>query len=205
MVKEGAVFIARPSKENRQLVLKRPRVLDRFQGRVFKGKVKEKVTGCVISLSMTLCLVDGEVTGWCHRGSRHQSSGSSWSGGYVYVVSIQLLLPSGRGFSICKATLECISDTCLLSMFFRKDKRVCDSTIWLIYCLNFYQFSWPKCYLLLLPVHILPIICDSGEAWESKAFLQTRGKWRTWQGARGWSVLGRPHGVLLSYTMNLAS
>ena len=62
-MKEGAVFIARPSKENRQLVLKRPRVLDRFQGRVFKGKVKEKVTGCVISLSTTLCLVDGEVTG----------------------------------------------------------------------------------------------------------------------------------------------
>ena len=35
-----------PSKENRQLMLKRPKFPSGFQGRVFKGEVE----GCVISL-----------------------------------------------------------------------------------------------------------------------------------------------------------
>ena len=38
-----------PSKENGQLMLKRPKVPDGFQGRVFKGKVRERVSGCMIS------------------------------------------------------------------------------------------------------------------------------------------------------------
>ena len=45
MVKEGAAFIASPSKEYRQLMLKRPELFDGFQGRVFKGKVRETVAG----------------------------------------------------------------------------------------------------------------------------------------------------------------
>lgn len=42
--------------------------------------------------------------------------------------------------------------------------------------------------ILLLPVHISSIInswasfCDSGEAWETKAFLQTRGRQKIWRG-----------------------
>ena len=39
-----------PSKENGQLTLKRPELLEGFQGRVFKGKVRESIKGCVISL-----------------------------------------------------------------------------------------------------------------------------------------------------------
>ena len=42
------VLKVRPSKENWQLMLKRPELLDGFQGGVFKGKVKEKVAGYLI-------------------------------------------------------------------------------------------------------------------------------------------------------------
>ena len=47
-MKESVTFIAPPSKESRQLVLKRPKFLDGFQGKVFKDRVREGVVGCVI-------------------------------------------------------------------------------------------------------------------------------------------------------------
>ena len=38
-----------PSKESRQLVLRRPDLPKGFQGQVFKDRVREGVVGCVIS------------------------------------------------------------------------------------------------------------------------------------------------------------
>ena len=76
---------------------------------------------------------------------------------------------------------------------------------WSIYCINYHCFLWPNCYFLFLLLLHVPIIlainswvrfCNSGEAWKTKAFLQTRDRQRTW----GRSVLGRPHRVPLSYS-----
>ena len=52
-------------KENKPLMLKRPKLPNDFEGRVFKDSVRERVTGYVISLYSILWLVDGEVTCWC--------------------------------------------------------------------------------------------------------------------------------------------
>ena len=38
------------SKENGKLMLKRPKLPDGIQGRVFKDKVRERVSRCIISL-----------------------------------------------------------------------------------------------------------------------------------------------------------
>ena len=57
------------------------------------------------------------------------------------------------------------------------------------------------CMFTFFPSLILePGFCDSKEAWETTAFLHTRGRQRAWVEGGGWlSVLGRAYGVLLSY------
>ena len=87
VVKESTVYCKAPSKENRHLMLKRPKPLDGFQGRVFKDSVRERVPGCAISSCTVLWLADGEVTGWCFRNLSYQPSSSNLSGAYVLVVS----------------------------------------------------------------------------------------------------------------------
>lgn len=57
-----------PNKTYGWLILKRPKHPGKFQRRVFKGKLKERVTGCVISWYTMLWLMDGEVTRCCHKG-----------------------------------------------------------------------------------------------------------------------------------------
>ena len=83
-----------PSKESWQLVLKRPKHPDGFQGKVFKTRVREWVAGCVISSRTFFCVIGGEVMVSQH----HQPSGSSWSGVYVLVGSIQLTSSTSWGF-----------------------------------------------------------------------------------------------------------
>ena len=78
-------------------MLKRPELPEGFQGRVFKGKMKERVVGCMISSCSILWLVEGEVTG-CFGNLHHQSSGSNQSGVYVLVVSMQLTSSTWWGF-----------------------------------------------------------------------------------------------------------
>ena len=46
-----------PNKENGHLMLKRPKLPYDFWGRVFKGKVEERVSGCLISLWRLFSLV----------------------------------------------------------------------------------------------------------------------------------------------------
>lgn len=41
VLKESAVFVARPNKEYGQLIFNSPELSDGFQGKVFKGKVRE--------------------------------------------------------------------------------------------------------------------------------------------------------------------
>ena len=52
-----SVYCRVPSKENRQLMLKRPKLPDGFQGRGFKGSVREGTAGYMISLCKILRLV----------------------------------------------------------------------------------------------------------------------------------------------------
>lgn len=68
------------------------------------------------------------------------------------------------------------------------------TAVWLTDCLNSYRFFCPNCcfcyYMFTsFPSLILkPGFCDLEEAWEATAFLQTRGKPRSW--GRGLSSEG---------------
>ena len=75
-----------PSRENGWLMLKRPKLPKGFQGRDFKGKLKERVAECLISSWIFFWLVGGEVTGWYLASYQHQPFGFDWSGFYLYVV-----------------------------------------------------------------------------------------------------------------------
>ena len=48
-----------------------------FLGRIFKVRVRERLTECVVSLGTILWLVDGEVTRWWFENLNHQHSGSN--------------------------------------------------------------------------------------------------------------------------------
>ena len=64
-----------PSKKSRSLVLRRPGLLGGFQGRDFKDRIRECLSGTVISSWTFFWLVGGEVSGSQH----HQPSDSNWS------------------------------------------------------------------------------------------------------------------------------
>ena len=59
-----------PRRESGATVAPKPWTPDGFQGRTSKGQVREVVAGLwsVLSSCTVLWLLDGEVTGWCHRG-----------------------------------------------------------------------------------------------------------------------------------------
>ena len=67
-------------------------LLEWFQESIFKGHVVGEEgagRGChrhVINSCIILCLVDGEVTGWCHSSYHYQSLGASRSRDYVLTV-----------------------------------------------------------------------------------------------------------------------
>lgn len=101
-------------------------------------------------------------------------------------------LPSGGGFSTCKTTQGCTSDTAIHVLQGGTKDSV--ATIRLIVKL----LPVPLTQLLLfsLPVHTLSVILESGfcvseEAWETTGILQTRGRQKT---RERWSVLGKPQG-----------
>lgn len=83
VVKEHTRFIARSSrvssKENRQLVLKRPELPSGSQGRVFKDGGGLRVVGCVIKSWTFFWLAGGEVI-W---NQQHQPTGPNQSAVYV--------------------------------------------------------------------------------------------------------------------------
>ena len=79
-----------PSKESRQLVLKRPDVPSGFQGKVFKRQGEVEGHKMCDHSSDWLVVRTGS--------QRHQPSGSSWSGVYLLVVSIQLTSSTWWGF-----------------------------------------------------------------------------------------------------------
>lgn len=64
VVRKVQHYCRTPSRENGWLMLKRPKLPKGFQGRDFKGKLKERVAECLISSWIFFWLVGGEVTGW---------------------------------------------------------------------------------------------------------------------------------------------
>lgn len=114
VVKENIAFIAScpkwsPSKENWQLMLKRPKILNGFQRRDFKSKMRERVVGCVINSGLVIWLVvDGEVTGWCVSEISVINLLVQPVWGYVLLVNMQLTSSAWwkgvEAFSISKRT-----------------------------------------------------------------------------------------------------
>ena len=49
VMKANVAFITRPGKENWWQCSKKSELPNGFQGRIFKGKLRERVAGCVIS------------------------------------------------------------------------------------------------------------------------------------------------------------
>ena len=85
------------------------------------------------------------------------------------------------GFSICKMTQECVLDTTIDVLLGGTEDSM--TAIWLIYCLNCYQCSWPNCYFCFYMFTSLipqPGFCGSGDALKTRVFLQPRGRQRTW-------------------------
>ena len=94
-MKRSAEFIGEyQTRSPGQLVFKRPELTKGFQGEVFKDRVREGIVGCVISSRTFFCVIGGEVMVSQH----HQPPGSSWSGVYVLVGSIQLTSSTSWGF-----------------------------------------------------------------------------------------------------------
>ena len=114
VVKENIAFIAScpkwsPSKENWQLVLKRPQILNGFQKTDFKSKMRERLVGCVFNSGLVIwSVVDGEATGRCVSGISVIDLLVQPVWGYVLLVNMQLTSSTwwkGVGaFSICKRT-----------------------------------------------------------------------------------------------------
>ena len=102
----------------------------------------------------------------------------SWS-------SYNYLLPSSVGFNTCKTIQECASDTVICVLW--GELKI----LWLCYMTDLLFKLLP---VLLAPLLFFVIMCSHfpnhnswakflwlrKEAWETKAFLQTRCKWKTW-------------------------
>ena len=80
------------------------------------------------------------------------------------------------------------------------------TAIWLIYCLNCRQFSWPNCYFCHYKITYLRSLilesgfCGSGESWETKLFYRQEAGRALWgQGESGDLAQEDPHRVLLHY------
>ena len=109
---------------NGQLMLKRPRLLDGFQGRTFKGNICGE--GC--SVWTFLWLVGGQVTGWCFWNLNHQPSGSRQSSVYLLVVHVVTILhpwSRGWGFLASAENSKICTDRCTYQL-----RRNQDSVLW---------------------------------------------------------------------------
>ena len=90
----------------------------------------------------------------------------------------------GQVSAYVKQLRKCASDTVIKVL--QRGTKDSVNVIWLTYCLTSYQFSCPNhCFCLYVFTSfqssiLEPGFCDSGEAWETTAILQTRDRQRTW-------------------------
>ena len=143
--------------------------------------------GCVISSWKFFWLVGGEAI----RSQHHQSYGSNRSGVYMLVGSIQLTSSTWWGFQYLKNSSEDMTQNISYSPWGGTKGLMAKH---LLFCL---AWLFPF-FLHFLTSLIKYTIWSLGEGLKAQVFLQTRGRPRTlWE----WSVLGRPHRVLLNYNM----
>ena len=84
-------------------------------------------------------MVDGEVTGQCHRGlNYHQLQAPVGLRAVCSQPSCSQLLPSGVDFHVCETTQECVSDTVIHVLQGGTNDSV--TAICLIDSLNCHQF-----------------------------------------------------------------
>ena len=126
-------------------MLRRPKVPMSFKKVVLKAKWGRRVTGCVISLCTIFCLAGGEVTEWCHRGWHPSQApvaleaACSWSlSTSFHLVGVSVTLKQPR---------KCGSGSAVQVLQGGAKHSV--TAIWLVYCLNSYQFSCSNCYFCI--------------------------------------------------------
>ena len=104
-----------------------------------------------------------------------------------------------RLYSICKKTQEVVSDTIIYVL--QEETKDPVTFIWLICCLNCYQFSWPSCYSLLLQIQFLnqvlsqPFVIQERPGRLKLFYKEADGA----HGRVGSLVWGKPYRVQLSY------
>ena len=197
-------------KGKEQLVLKRPELLNGFQGRSFKNKhltsFEVQVAGCIISLWTFFWMAGGDVIGWCFKNIRrflHHPFGSNQSGVYMFIVSCSHHPLSGcvwgGGLSFCGTTQRYSSECCVYPPW--------GETRTLFYCwiavpaiITFldwlvFPFHFLHSFTSLI-VTILSLLFETQRRpRRMKLFLQTR-----MGDMKGFLCLGGPCRVLLSFT-----
>ena len=105
-----SVYCRAPSKENRQLVLKRPKLPSGFQGRFFlKAIFGVRVAACGLSSDWLVVRLQGDVSRILIINLLVPTSlGSSACGQHVVTI-----LHLGRSLNLCRTTQRYVSDCCV--------------------------------------------------------------------------------------------
>lgn len=129
------VYLQVPSKEERQLMLRRPELPDGFQGRGFKGSMREGAAECVISLCTVLGLVGMKVKFRASSTFCFQPVQDLCSCGQQFL--------SGGGLLPVETTQKCVSG---LHPYLSGNWEF-GVSMWWIFSLNSYQLPCPTAVL----------------------------------------------------------
>ena len=139
------LYCRAPSTEKGQLKLKGPELPNGFQERDFKGTVRERTAGCMISCAQFL---DWLASGWSFN--PHQRSGFSQSRVFMLAVSSFCLV---GGLLLIKQ----LRNVCQAFIFLLGNWEYRDSAVLQVYSLNCYQFPGPRAvlhfYIFTFPNH----------------------------------------------------
>lgn len=136
VVKESKVLIARhQAKTKDSSCSKDQNSLMAFREVFLKATLGVWVSGCLISSWTLFWLVGGEVTGWSFKNLNHQPLVPMSSESVYLWSAVSIWWESG----FCKNNLGMCVRHYYLCLSVRNG-RSGGSAIWLIYCLNFYQF-----------------------------------------------------------------
>ena len=138
-------FMAGPSKKNKWLMLKKPKLPDDFQGSVLKT-VREcgggEVTECVVHSYTVLWWVDSEVIGWSFKNLNHQSLVSTSLGSTCWWSAYSQCLHYVGGFRVCKTKIWFR----ILSIACKEELKELDFVLWL----NYHYVVLLDCFPLFL-------------------------------------------------------
>lgn len=178
-----------PSKEPRQLVLQRSELPKGFQGKAFKGRLRERgVVGYVISWWSFLWLAGDQGIGSQH----HQPSDSKRTGVYILVGNIQLTSSTSWGFQCLPKNLQGYASEYYvwpLRSIWSSMAFFNGSTIIIFSCVTGFHSAFSQ---VSDPLYCLEL----GKGLEDKSVSTDKRHVKDMVG--GWSVVRRPLRVLLS-------